>query len=263
MSRMLFASCLALLLASPLQAAVKAAPRSAKAPGPPAPVRAGHASGPLRPSLPPPPAPSDAQAVVLRTALGDIVLRLEDAAAPKTCANFRKLVGQGFYDGTCFHRVIAGFMIQGGDPNSRDANPANDGLGGPAYRVPAEIKLRHVRGAVATARAADGQNPTRASNGSQFFIEVAPSAELDRRGYTVFGTVIAGMDVVDRIAAFASDPSLPAANGGGRNPGPKAAIQQAQLVPLARYQKKASNRRGPRRTRARAGRPHPRGASGL
>ena len=80
------------------------------------------------------------------------MIKLRDDAAPKTCANFRKLVKEGFYDGTYFHRVIPGFMIQGGDPNTKNADPNDDGMGGPGYTVPAEIKLKHLRGSVATAR---------------------------------------------------------------------------------------------------------------
>jgi cyclophilin family peptidyl-prolyl cis-trans isomerase len=185
-----------------------------------------------------PAAPAEPQAVVLQTVLGDIVIRLADAEAPKTTANFRKLVGQGYYDGTNFHRVIPGFMIQGGDRLSKDADPSNDGTGNPGYTIPAEIKLPHVRGAVATARLGDAQNPKRASSGSQFFIDVAPSAQLDKLGFTVFGNVIAGMDVVDRIVAFGRDATLPQANGGGRNPGKKALIKKAYLAPLSQFETK-------------------------
>ncbi len=176
------------------------------------------------------------RAVVLQTVLGDIVIKLRPDAAPKTCANFRKLVTEKYYDGTSFHRVIAGFMIQGGDPNSKDSDPSNDGLGGPGYTIPAEIKLPHLRGSVATARMGDAQNPSRASSGSQFFIDVAPQPSLDAGGYTVFGEVIKGMDVVDKIAAMANDAALPAANGGGRNPGARAKIVRAYLVGLSRVQ---------------------------
>src|SRR5687767_14922292 len=108
-------------------------------------------------------AASGPQVVVLETTQGTIVVKLADKDAPKTAANFRKLVRQKFYDGTYFHRVIPGFMIQGGDPNSKDADPSNDGQGGPGYTVDAEIKLPHLRGSVATARTGDQVNPTRAS----------------------------------------------------------------------------------------------------
>lgn len=174
---------------------------------------------------------------VLETTQGKVVIRLAEADAPKTSANFKKLVREKFYDGTCFHRVISGFMVQGGDPNSKDADPTNDGIGGPGYTVPAEIKLKHVRGAVATARQGDQANPARASSGSQFFIDVANLGSLDAGGYTVFGTVISGMDAVDKIVAFSNDSSLPAAGGGGRNPGKKAQVLKAYLEPLSKWEK--------------------------
>lgn len=177
--------------------------------------------------------PSGPHAIVLETTQGQIVIELNETAAPKTCANFVKLANQGFYNGTYFHRVIGGFMIQGGDPNTKDADPTNDGMGGPGYTVPAEIGLPHVRGAVATARQGDGANPKRDSSGSQFFIDLAKLSSLDQGGYTVFGQVIQGMDAVDKIAAFAQDASLPSANGGGRNPGKKAVITKARVVSLA------------------------------
>jgi cyclophilin family peptidyl-prolyl cis-trans isomerase len=187
-----------------------------------------------------PQAAAGPQVVVLETAQGNIVVKLADADAPKTSANFRKLVREHFYDGTSFHRVIRGFMIQGGDPNSKDADPTNDGTGGPGYTVPAEIKLKHVRGAVATARLSDQANPARASSGSQFFIDVAALSSLDAGGYTVFGQVISGMDVVDKIVAFADDSTLPASAGGGRNPGKKAQIVKAYLSPLSKWEKPAA-----------------------
>ena len=186
-------------------------------------------------------------AVVLETVQGEIVLKLADADAPKTCANFRKLVASKFYDGTCFHRVIPGFMIQGGDPNSKDENPDNDGLGGATgadgkqYTVPAEIKLQHQRGSLATARQGDGVNPAKASSSSQFFIDLAPQPSLDAGGYTVFGEVISGMETVDKIAALANDPSLPNAGGGGKNPMKKAMIKHAYFAPLSKYTKPATS----------------------
>jgi cyclophilin family peptidyl-prolyl cis-trans isomerase len=185
------------------------------------------------------PAAAGPQVAVLETTAGKIVIQFSEADAPKTVANFKKLVGQKFYDGTCFHRVIPGFMIQGGDPNSKNADPGDDGIGGPGYTVPAEIKLPHIRGAVATARQGDQVNPARESSGSQFFIDVAPQASLDRGGYTVFGQVIDGMEAVDAIVAMGNDTSLPSAGGGGRNPGKKAQIVKATLEPLAKYQKAA------------------------
>jgi len=187
------------------------------------------ANEPAKPAAAPGP-----QVVVLETAQGTIVVQTADADAPKTVANFRKLVGKGFYDGTTFHRVIKGFMIQGGDPLSKDDNPFNDGQGGPGYTTPAEIKLKHVRGAVATARLGDAANPKKDSSGSQFFICVANQPSLDRGGYTVFGQVIQGLDVVDRIVALADRPGI-AKTAAGPNPAKLALIKKAYLAPLSKY----------------------------
>jgi cyclophilin family peptidyl-prolyl cis-trans isomerase len=180
--------------------------------------------------------PAGEQVVVLETVKGPVVIRLRDSDAPKTCANFRKLVQSKFYDGTYFHRVIPGFMIQGGDPNTKNADPNDDGIGGPGYTVPAEIKLQHVRGAVATARQSDAVNPKRESSGSQFFICLVPLPSLDRGGYTVFGEVISGMNAVDAIAALAKDPGI-LQGAAGPNPQKKALITRAYLAPLSKYEK--------------------------
>jgi cyclophilin family peptidyl-prolyl cis-trans isomerase len=182
---------------------------------------------------------SGPQVVVLETTQGTIVIKLAEKDAPKTTANFKKLVREKFYDGTYFHRVIPGFMIQGGDPNTKDTEPGNDGQGGPGYTVDAEIKLPHVRGAVATARIGDAANPTRASSGSQFFIDVAAQPSLDAGGYTVFGQVISGMEAVDKIVALGADPATPR-GAGGPNPGKKALITKAYLEPLSKWEKPAS-----------------------
>ena len=179
------------------------------------------------------------QVAVLETTQGTIVIKFHPAEAPKTVANFKKLVREKFYDGTYFHRVIPGFMIQGGDPNTKNADPNDDGMGGPGYTVPAEIKGRHLRGSVATARLGDGANPGRASSGSQFFIDVAPQASLDAGGYTVFGEVISGMDVVDKIVALGADPSTPK-GAAGPNPGKKALIKRAWLEGLSTGEKPAA-----------------------
>jgi cyclophilin family peptidyl-prolyl cis-trans isomerase len=115
-------------------------------------------------------------------------------------ANFIKLADSGFYNNTTFHRIIPGFMIQGGDPNSKDENPNNDGQGGPGYTIPAEIldTFRNDRGTIAAARLSNQANPLRASSGSQFYINVANNNSLNRE-YTVFGRVISGMNVADSI----------------------------------------------------------------
>jgi cyclophilin family peptidyl-prolyl cis-trans isomerase len=139
------------------------------------------------------------QVIVLQTSLGNMVIELDDVAAPRTCGNFRKLVSNGFYNHTIFHRVIPNFIIQGGDPNSKSDDRRTYGLGDPGYTLPAEIKLKHVAGAVAMARLPDSSNPQRDSNGSQFFICVAACPSLDDK-YTVFGHVIRGMDTANKIA---------------------------------------------------------------
>jgi cyclophilin family peptidyl-prolyl cis-trans isomerase len=142
--------------------------------------------------------------VVIETSMGNITVQLADDKAPKHSANFRKLAKEGFYVGTTFHRVIPGFMIQGGDPNSKDSDRANDGLGGPGYTIDAEIGLPHERGVLAAARQGDALNPQRKSNGSQFYITVAPASFLDGQ-YSVFGKVVKGMEVVDKIVAVPRD----------------------------------------------------------
>ena len=141
---------------------------------------------------------------MLETSLGRIVIELDDVSAPRTCGNFRKLVSDGFYDHTVFHRVIPHFMIQGGDPNSKTDERVTYGQGDPGYTLPAEIQLKHDAGAVAMARLPDSINPQRDSNGSQFFICVAPCPSLDGQ-YTVFGHVIQGMDVANKIASRPRD----------------------------------------------------------
>ena len=143
--------------------------------------------------------------VVVETTLGDMTIALNDSAAPKHAANFRKLAAEGYYDSTTFHRVIPGFMIQGGDPNSKSGERHTHGIGGPEYRIDAEIGLSHNRGVIAAARQADQVNPKRMSSGSQFYITVADAKFLDGQ-YSVFGTVVEGMDVADKIVAVPRDP---------------------------------------------------------
>ncbi|GAB4240655.1 MAG: hypothetical protein OHK005_02990 [Candidatus Methylacidiphilales bacterium] len=142
--------------------------------------------------------------VTISTTFGDIVIELDEKAAPQTVANFKKLVAEGFYNGTTFHRVIPNFMIQGGDPNSKGQDRSTHGRGGPGYTIPAEIGLKHTRGAVSCARLPDQVNPSRASSGSQFFICVVDTPFLDGQ-YTVFGRVVEGMEVADKIVAQPRD----------------------------------------------------------
>ena len=132
---------------------------------------------------------------VMRTRLGDIHLNFFPDVAPNHVSNFIELAGKGFYNGTTFHRVIPGFMIQGGDPHSKDHDRARHGTGGPGYSLKAEFSnTPHKRGTLSMARSS---NPD--SAGSQFFICVADAPHLNGK-YTVFGEVIEGMDVVDKIA---------------------------------------------------------------
>ena len=178
-------------------------------------------------------ADSSDQVVVLETALGKIAIGLYPADAPKTVANFKQLVARGFYDSLTFHRVVPGFVIQGGDPNSRDNNPFNDGQGGPGYTVPAEIKRKHEKGAVAMARMPDVVNPKRESNGSQFYIALRELTQLDG-GYTVFGKVLSGWDTIDRLVALAARTDI-ARVGDNANPGKLALIRHARLVPRSSW----------------------------
>ncbi len=139
-------------------------------------------------------------AAVLETKFGDITLRFFPEVAPKHVNSFIELASNGFYDGTTFHRVVPGFVIQGGDPNSKSEDRSKHGAGGPGYTLEAEFSdLPHKRGTLSMARAA---NPD--SAGSQFFICVADAAFLDGQ-YTVFGEVTEGMDVVDEIGAQPRD----------------------------------------------------------
>ena len=137
---------------------------------------------------------------IIETNLGIIVFKLFPDLAPETVRNFEKLARDGFYNGTLFHRVIPGFMIQGGDPNTKSGNKNTWGTGGPGHTIKAEFSSRsHHRGIVSMARA---QDPN--SAGSQFFIVTTDSTFLDRQ-YTVFGEVIEGMDVADKIVNLQRD----------------------------------------------------------
>lgn len=152
-------------------------------------------------------APSGSYEVaVVTTRFGEIVIRFHEDEAPRHTDNFKKLAREHFFDGTLFHRVIPTFVIQGGDPLSKDDDRSNDGTGGPGYTLPAEIRYGHRRGSVASARTPDEVNPERRSSGSQFYICVAPIPQLDGK-YTVFGEVVRGMNVVDAIVSVPTDNS--------------------------------------------------------
>jgi peptidyl-prolyl cis-trans isomerase B (cyclophilin B) len=137
---------------------------------------------------------------VIQTKLGDITLNFFPEVAPNHVNNFIELAGKGFYNGTTFHRVIPGFMIQGGDPHSKDQDKTRHGTGGPGYSLKAEFNNKpHKAGTISMARSAHPD-----SAGSQFFICVADAPHLDGQ-YSVFGEVIAGMDTVDKIVSQPRD----------------------------------------------------------
>jgi peptidyl-prolyl cis-trans isomerase B (cyclophilin B) len=156
------------------------------------------------------------QHLVIQTKLGTIKLQLFDKIAPKMVANVTNLAKSGFYDGVTFHRIIDGFMIQGGDPNSKDDDISNDGYGSGPTTIPAEFStLKHVPGILSAARS---QDPNSAS--SQFFICVGNATQLDGQ-YTIFGQVVEGMDVVYKIVKLKKIQ--------GDNPG-KASVMTKVLV---------------------------------
>ncbi len=141
------------------------------------------------------------------TTFGEIVIRFFPDDAPRHVENFINLAKMGFYDGTTFHRIVPNFIIQGGDPLSKEPDRACHGTGGPGYYLNPEPSDRpHKRGAVSMAKLPRDGESTRDfnDNGSQFFICMADSSSLDRR-YTVFGQVLRGLDVLDKIAALPRD----------------------------------------------------------
>jgi len=143
---------------------------------------------------------------VIKTTAGDLVVEFWPDVAPGTVENFKKLARQGFYNGTAFHRIVKGFMVQGGDPLTKDAAMEGRwGTGGPGYQIKAEFNDRsHVRGVLSMARSQDPD-----SAGSQFFICLADAKFLDRQ-YTAFGRLIKGDDVLGRIG----DTAVTRGNGG-------------------------------------------------
>lgn len=137
----------------------------------------------------------------LSTKYGDIVIKFRPDVAPEHVKNFITLAKSGFYDGTIFHRVIPGFMIQGGDPNTKGQDTRSYGMGGPGHTVRAEFSsVAHIRGIVSMARSQDPH-----SAGSQFFIVVAAARFLDKQ-YSVFGEVVSGMEVADKIVELPRNP---------------------------------------------------------
>ena len=138
---------------------------------------------------------------IITTKFGDIEVELYSDSAPKTVENFKDLAKKGFYDGLIFHRIVPGFVIQGGDPYTRNTtNRGRWGTGGPGWNIKAEFnKNTHTRGVLSMARSQDPD-----SAGSQFFIVLKDSNFLDGQ-YTIFGKVKSGMDAVDKIATLKTD----------------------------------------------------------
>jgi peptidyl-prolyl cis-trans isomerase B (cyclophilin B) len=167
---------------------------------------------------------SSNEVAVIKTNEGDMVLQFWTDAAPNTIENFKKLTRQGFYDGTIFHRIVKEFMIQGGDPNSKDpAKEDSYGQGGPGYNLHAEFNDHsHERGVISMAR---GQDPD--SAGSQFFICLAPVHRLDHQ-YTTFGELIKGQDVLEKIGDI---PVTRNSMGEPSKPTKRVVIESIKIVP--------------------------------
>ncbi len=166
------------------------------------------------------------EVAVIKTNQGEMVIAFWPEVAPNTVENFKKLARQGYYDGTAFHRIVKGFMIQGGDPLTKDLDAESRwGTGGPGYQIKAEFNEKpHVRGVISMARS---QNPD--SAGSQFFICLAPAKFLDRQ-YTAFGCLIKGDDVLGNIG------DTPTASGGGgekSKPTTRVAVESIKIGPAA------------------------------
>lgn len=161
--------------------------------------------------FPPDETPTDTieKIIEIKTDYGNMYMWLYKET-PLHRKNFLGLADTNFFDGTTFHRCIKNFMIQGGDPNSKDNIATNDGQGGPGYTIPAEIlsSLKHSRGEVAAARLGNAQNPLKASSGSQFYICVSTSGTQSLNNeYTVFGKIIKGIEIADSIVNQPQNPS--------------------------------------------------------
>jgi peptidyl-prolyl cis-trans isomerase B (cyclophilin B) len=164
------------------------------------------------------------EVAVIKTSEGEMVVQFWNDAAPNTIENFKKLARQGFYDGTIFHRIVKGFMIQGGDPNSKDtAKESSYGEGGPGYKIKAEFNDHsHERGVISMARSSDPD-----SAGSQFFICLAPVPRLDHQ-YTTFGKLIKGTDVLEKIG---DTPVTRNSSGENSKPTKRVVIESIKIVP--------------------------------
>jgi peptidyl-prolyl cis-trans isomerase B (cyclophilin B) len=168
--------------------------------------------------------PAVKEVAVITTSQGEMVLEFWPDVAPKTVENFKKLAREGFYDGTAFHRIVKGFMIQGGDPLTRDPNKENQwGTGGPGYKIKAEFNDRpHVRGVISMARSAHPD-----SAGSQFFLCHGEAQFLDRN-YTAFGKLIRGDDVLEKIA---NTPVTTSRGGENSKPTVRVGVETIKILP--------------------------------
>jgi len=164
------------------------------------------------------------EVAVIKTNEGEMVVQFWTDAAPNTIENFKKLARSGFYDGTIFHRIVKGFMIQGGDPNSKDpGKESRYGEGGPGYKIKAEFNDHsHQRGVISMAREPDPD-----SAGSQFFICLAPVPRLDGE-YTTFGKLIKGDDVLQKIG---DTPVTKNSMGENSTPTRRIVIESIKIVP--------------------------------
>lgn len=149
-------------------------------------------------------------------------MEFHPAEAPLTVANFKKLAGKKFYNGLAVHRVFPHLLVQMGDPLTRSKDRAKVGTGGPGYTIEPEIRRKHIKGAVAAARLPDKINPSRVSNGSQFFVCLAPMPAYDGQ-YTVFGQILWGLDTLDGLSAAPVDSN--------DNPITRIVIQSVKIMP--------------------------------
>lgn len=164
------------------------------------------------------------EVAVFKTSEGEMVAEFWSDVAPNTVENFKKLAKAGFYDGTAFHRIIKGFMAQGGDPLTKDASKESMwGTGDPGYKIKAEFNAKkHERGVLSMARSADPD-----SAGSQFFICFGPATSLDNK-YTAFGRIIKGDAVLDKLASV---PVTRGPSGENSKPVNRVALESVKIVP--------------------------------
>lgn len=169
---------------------------------------------------------ADSEVAIIKTSAGEMVIEFWPDVAPKTVENFKSLARKSFYDGTAFHRIVKGFMIQGGDPLTKDATAESRwGTGDPGYKLKAEFNDKpHVRGVISMARSQDPD-----SAGCQFFICLADARFLDRQ-YTAFGKLRSGDDVLGKIG---DTPTLRGGGGEKSRPSVRVAVESIKIVPAA------------------------------